>query len=192
MLIVNAFLKLMLICNRVILRGSVMTIYALLVFVLSFLCANPLYASSVEVGFSPGGTAQRLILKSLAEAKESIDVATYSFTSKPVADELTQASVRGVKIRVLADKKESQHYTRIRYLSEQGISVRVSDNYQSMHNKFMVIDNDAVQTGSYNYSASANDKNAENVIVLSGDERSTRKFSEEFNRLWQESTPLPE
>lgn len=169
-----------------------MSIYSVLIFVLSFLFFNPSFAATVDVGFSPDGTAQRLIIKSIRVAIHSIDVAAYSFTSKPISVELINAKMRGVKIRVVADKEENSHYTVINNLSLRGIDVRVNDNYQSMHDKFMVIDNSVVQTGSYNYSASANNKNAENVVVLSGDEISTRKFSEEFKRLWQESAPLSE
>jgi phosphatidylserine/phosphatidylglycerophosphate/cardiolipin synthase-like enzyme len=55
----------------------------------------------------------------------------------------------------------------------------------------MVIDGDAVETGSFNYSAGAADRNAENVIWLSGVPDVAAQYRQEFSRLWQESEPLP-
>ena len=164
--------------------------FVVLILAFIFLSFLPLFAATIEVGFSPGGSAQALILKNIAAAKKSIDVAAYSFTSKPVTLALLQAQARGVNIRIMADKGENTRYTAVNYLNVHGVSVRLNDNYQAMHDKFMVIDNAVVQTGSYNYSAAATNKNAENVLVLSDDEKSVQKFDAEFERLWKESAPL--
>jgi phosphatidylserine/phosphatidylglycerophosphate/cardiolipin synthase-like enzyme len=51
-----------------------------------------------------------------------------------------------------------------------------------MHNKFCVIDNQKVLTGSYNCSNNAETKNDENVTILNDPDQAT-KYTLEFKRL---------
>jgi len=51
-----------------------------------------------------------------------------------------------------------------------------------MHDKFCVIDNQIVITGSYNWSNNAEFKNDENVTIENDPDQATR-YSEEFRRL---------
>ena len=83
-------------------------------------------------------------------------MATYSFTSKPVSEAILAAKKRGVDVRVVSDEKANDRkYTAARFLANQGVNVRLNGNYAIMHNKFIVIDNQTVETGSFNYSAEA-------------------------------------
>lgn len=52
-----------------------------------------------------------------------------------------------------------------------------------MHNKFCVIDNQKVITGSYNWSVNAENKNDENAAVMYDDERAS-DYSVEFRNLF--------
>lgn len=145
----------------------------------------------IEVGFSPGKSAIQLILKSIKNAKKKIDIAAYSFTSKPIAVELVNARERGVLVRILADKKSNKSkYTALNYLSNQNISVRLNNQYSIMHNKFMIIDDSTIETGSFNYTKNAAFHNAENVVVLHEIPKIAIKYIMEFNRLWKESEAL--
>ncbi|AFA41258.1 putative endonuclease [Wigglesworthia glossinidia endosymbiont of Glossina morsitans morsitans (Yale colony)] len=144
--------------------------------------------NSIRIGFSPGNTAQKIILDAIKESSISIDIAAYSFTSKLISLALMDAEHRGVKIRVLADKKSnSGKYTAVTYLSNHKIPVRLNDKYSIMHNKFMIIDHKSVQTGSFNYTQSAANKNAENVIFIKNSAEIAEKYELEFNRLWNEA-----
>lgn len=58
-----------------------------------------------------------------------------------------------------------------------------------MHNKFAIID-DVVWTGSFNWTVSANTRNNENVIVLSGEKEALSKFLANFNELVASSTKV--
>lgn len=62
--------------------------------------------------------------------------------------------------------------------------------YAIMHNKFMVIDGKNVQTGSFNYTASAVSRNAENVLLIEDAPQLAEAYQREFNRLWDEGIPL--
>jgi phosphatidylserine/phosphatidylglycerophosphate/cardiolipin synthase-like enzyme len=54
----------------------------------------------------------------------------------------------------------------------------------SMHNKFAIIDGKSVATGSFNYSANANERNDENLVFLHG-EKIVLEFQKEFEEIWQ-------
>lgn len=144
-----------------------------------------------DVGFSPDGNSLDLIVGAIGEAKESIEVAAYSFTSKPISIALLAAFKRGVNVQVVADKKSNGgKYSATTFLANQGVPVRLNSHYAIFHHKFMVIDSKTVQTGSFNYSAAAADKNAENVLVLRGVPAIASTYATEWKRLWDEADPL--
>ncbi|MGQ6550150.1 phospholipase D family protein [Serratia sp. JSRIV001] len=147
-------------------------------------------SATVEAAFTPG-QAQTLVLDSLAQSRSSIELAAYSFTSKPVALALVDAQQRGVQVRVLADDKDSRApYSAVTFLANQGVPVRLNSKYAKQHSKFVVVDGRTVQTGSANYTASAFSRNAENVVVIRDETAVARAYQQEFERLWAEGTPL--
>lgn len=148
--------------------------------------------ADVEVGFSPDAGALDLVLRGIGSARHSLSVAAYSFSSKPIAEALVSAYRRGVKVAVVADSQQNQKgYTAVRYLVNQGIPVRTVDRLDAMHSKFMVIDGQHVETGSFNYSSAAAHRNAENVILLWNVPLVAQKYQAEWNRLWSVGTEMP-
>ncbi|MGP1945592.1 MAG: phospholipase D family protein [Arsenophonus sp. ER-EMS1-MAG3] len=144
----------------------------------------------IEVGFSPG-EAEKIILLAIKEAKVSIDIAAYSFTSKSITLALINAKNRGIKIRIVADKRSnSKKYTAVTYLTNHLVPVRLNDKYAIMHNKFMIFDSNSIETGSFNYTQSAVTRNAENIIFLRNRMDIVKKYIREFNRLWDESIEI--
>ena len=152
--------------------------------------AVPAPAADLEAAFSPYGKSLELILSTIKSARESIHVATYSFTSKPVAEALLAVHKRGLDVRVVADKRgNSDKYTAVTFLANQGVPVRLNGKYAIHHHKFMVVDGKHIQTGSFNYSAAAVEKNAENVLVIWNMPELAAQFEHEWNRLWKEGDP---
>jgi phosphatidylserine/phosphatidylglycerophosphate/cardiolipin synthase-like enzyme len=60
---------------------------------------------SLDVGFSPEGSAQQLVIRTLDSARESIRLMGYSFTSPEIVKSLVAAKRRGVDVRVVVDGK---------------------------------------------------------------------------------------
>ena len=148
-------------------------------------------AATVEVDFSPDMGTTDLVVKAIGEARRTVRVAAYSFTSKPIAQALLDAHKRGVDVRVVVDKSQANaRYTSATFLANVGIPTRVDYKYAIMHNKFMVIDDESVETGSFNFTAAAEHKNAENVIVLRHDPAVAQQYADEWTRLWEESETL--
>ena len=151
--------------------------------------AKPVSSSvSFEVGFSPKGKSLDIILNAINKAEKSILVAAYSFTSKPVSTALLEAHKRGVTVQVVADAKSNTgKYSAVTFLANQGVPVRANSRYAIFHHKFMVFDGRHVQTGSFNYSAAAADKNAENVLLLRDVQEIAQQYSQEWQWLWKEA-----
>ena len=124
--------------------------------------------------FSPWDDIEGAIVASLRAAQRQVLVQAFSFTSRPIARALIDAKRRGVDVRMTADAAETQRLLggRIAELAAAGIPVFIEERYQSAHNKVMVIDADLptgrVITGSYNWSFAAQRRNAENVLIISG------------------------
>ena len=147
--------------------------------------------SSYDVGFSPDAGSLPLVIKGINAAKQSIHVAAYSFTSKPIAQALLDAKKRGVDVKVVADKKSnSGKYSAATYLANNGVPVHLDDNYPIFHHKFMVIDGVSLETGSFNYSAAAANKNAENVLIIWNAPSLASKYDSEWLKLWSEASAL--
>lgn len=146
--------------------------------------------TSVSVGFSPYGDAHSLVMAIINDAHSSIDMVTYSFTSKPIAVALSNAQKRGVKVRVVADREQSEKsYSATQFLSNRGVAVRLNGNYPALHSKFLIIDGSDVETGSFNYTAAAR-KNVENVLVIRDAPEVAKVYAQEFERLWGEGYEL--
>ena len=165
----------------------------LLVYLLLWLCVPAVYAeplpagASFEVGFSPKGKAEEIILTEIEQAQKSIQVAAYSFTSKPISLALLDAHKRGIKVQVVADEKSNTgKYSAVTFLANQGVPVRVNGNYAIFHHKFMVFDGQHVETGSFNFSAAASSRNAENVLLLLNVPQLAEQYDQEWQRLWAE------
>jgi len=156
---------------------------------LAFLLASfPLAAQNYELGFSPGGGSLKVVLDAIASAKSSLRVTCYEFTSSEIAAALEATAHRGVEVRIVADFKASgDRYSQIPVLRRFGIPVRLDRRYEIMHDKFMVIDDDAIETGSFNYSEGAVRHNAENALWEWKVADKAAVYATEWRRLWDES-----
>ena len=113
------------------------------------------------------GTIRDALLGLISQAQSTIDVAIYSFTDDELATALIDAYNRGVRVRVMmeAENVNSRGSEALR-LAQAGIPVKADQASGLFHHKFIVIDDTWVVTGSYNWSASANDSNYENIVIL--------------------------
>jgi phosphatidylserine/phosphatidylglycerophosphate/cardiolipin synthase-like enzyme len=129
--------------------------------------SQPLTPSAVTVCFTPGGNCTDLIVKTLGETKNSILVQAYSFTSAPIAKALLDAHKRGVRVEVILDQSNrTDKYSAADFLANQGVPTKIDANHAISHNKVMVIDGETLITGSFNFTKAAQEKNAENVLII--------------------------
>lgn len=125
------------------------------------------YNPEVSVYFSPKGGAQDAILREIDGAKTSIRVQAFSFTNIPIVNALQRAHERKVEVFVLLDKSQLRgKYSGATYLAGVGIPTGIDEKHPIAHNKILIIDGEIVITGSFNLSKAAEEKNAENLLVM--------------------------
>ena len=77
---------------------------------------------AIEVYFSPKGGCTETVVKELGNAKKTVLVQAYSFTSTPIAEALVDAHTRGVDVRVILDKgQRSEKYSSADFVAHAGI-----------------------------------------------------------------------
>lgn len=153
----------------------------LLIFILFPLICS---ANNLEVYFSPNGWCMYAVISEINKAQTTIDVAMYYFTSREIAQALIKAKERHVEVRIILDKsQEEQSFSKSRYLLQRGFKVRYHTGEGLMHNKFVVIDGRVLITGSYNWTATAEKKNEENLIIIK-DDGVIKQYAERFEYIW--------
>src|SRR5215472_1489095 len=129
-------------------------------------------ADTPTVCFTPGQDCTDRVVSEIANAKREILVQAYSFTSVPILAALKAAHGRVVDVQVIVDKSSARQsasgsrYSAATYLTNAGITVWVDTKVAIAHNKVMVVDGARFITGSFNFTAAAQNHNAENLIVL--------------------------
>ena len=146
----------------------------------------------VEIAFAPlpQRSAERLVIRLIDAGETSVFIAAYQMTSKPIADALCRAAQRGVAVSAVLDMRSNPHgdgNSKRDYLISCGVDARADQRYPIMHDKFIVVDSKHVETGSFNYTFAAAERNAENAIVLWNNGDMAKRYEMEFDRLFAEA-----
>lgn len=128
-----------------------------------------------------GGPENQLIA-AINSAQKMVDVALYELSLQNLTDSLISAHNRGVQVRVLTDT-DNLDWDRFVELAFNGIEVKGDNRSALMHNKFFVIDNEEVWTGSMNMTYTGAYRNRENLIRLDH-YQAALNYAEEFSQLW--------
>lgn len=134
-----------------------------------------------QVYFSPNHGATRAVVEALNGARTTVLVQAYSFTSAPIAKALVEARDRGVDVQVILDRKETgAKYSSADFVAHARIVTLVDGAHAIAHNKVMIIDGKAVLTGSFNFTTAAEQRNAENLLVIHD-----RPLAARYTENWQ-------
>jgi phosphatidylserine/phosphatidylglycerophosphate/cardiolipin synthase-like enzyme len=124
---------------------------------------------SWAVYFSPNGGALEAILQRIRAAQKTILVQGYLLHSTRLAWALARAHQRGVQVRVILDAEAQPLYPpgeAVAHLVAAGIVVSLDDGHKRAHDKVMILDEEIVITGSYNWTMAAEKDNSENLLVI--------------------------
>jgi len=122
------------------------------------------------------------LVEAIDAAKLSVDVAAYSLSLNSVRDALLRAHDRGVQVRMVMES-DNLDGSDPQKLKDAGISILGDRRQGLMHNKFMVIDNSEVWTGSMNYTDSgtyADNNNLMRIRSVKMAEDYAKEFEEMF------------
>lgn len=163
--------------------------------IVAFLATVPALAGqsvTVEaVCFTPGQNCTQLIVDQIRAAKREILVQAYGFTSPEILKALLDAKKRGVDVRAILDKSnackddgktcEKKGAIAADTLRTVKVPVLIDPISGIAHNKVLIIDREKVLTGSFNFTRSAQERNAENLLVLK-DTSLARQYAENWER----------
>ena len=145
-------------------------------------------AARVEAYFTPGDDVARVISGRIDAARRTVQVQAYLFTNKRIAAALAKAARRGVTVELVADARqhEAGGLPVLKTLDRAGVRIWLAGDFAAFHNKVVLVDagtpSAVVVTGSFNFTQAAQDKNAENVVVISGSPEVTGRFARDFER----------
>jgi phosphatidylserine/phosphatidylglycerophosphate/cardiolipin synthase-like enzyme len=144
----------------------------------------------IDVYFSPDDNVANNLLDLIYNAEESIYFMAYSFTSDPLAEAIRARAEEGVTVKGVMDSEQinSNIGTEFDPFRQAGLDVRRDGNPGLLHHKVIIIDEQIVITGSYNFTNSAETRNDENLIVLY-DPFFASQFMAEFQRVFALATP---
>jgi phosphatidylserine/phosphatidylglycerophosphate/cardiolipin synthase-like enzyme len=147
---------------------------------------------SVQVGFSPEGSARQLVLETIGGARDRIQMLAYAFQAPDIMQALVEASKRGVSVQVVVDKKRNLNKPSKKAMDfavRGGVQLRTNDHYHIHHDKTIIVDGETVQTGSFNYAPSAETLNSENVVVIRGMPEVARQYVAHWQSRWDLGQP---
>lgn len=137
--------------------------------------------AQIRVFFTPGNTVETAIAEVIAAARQRILVQAYSFTNPLIVQALAEAKSRGVNVVVVLDKSNrTQRYSAADFTAHSGIETLIDAKHAIAHNKVMIIDDQIVITGSYNFTRAAEKSNAENLVIIE-----SGPIAEKYVRNWQ-------
>jgi len=119
-------------------------------------------------------------------AQKSVDIAAYELDLEDVTQALIAAKERGAVVRVvtdidtLEDKDENPSF---KQLQKAGIPIRGGNPSGIMHNKFVVVDEAAVWTGSMNFTDNGAYRNNNNAILIQSS-RLAQNYTVTFEKMF--------
>jgi phosphatidylserine/phosphatidylglycerophosphate/cardiolipin synthase-like enzyme len=149
-------------------------------------------AATVQVGFSPEGSAQTLVLDVIHTAKHDIRMMGYDFTAPDIAHALVDAHKRGVDVKVVLDSRSNDgraSHAAMNALLNGGVELRTIDRYKLQHDKVTITDGRTVETGSFNYTSSAERANSENAVVIWNFPDVAASFLSHWQNRWDQGQP---
>lgn len=140
--------------------------------------------SASDAYFSPGETCRDIIIKQIQGAVSQLQICVFTISDDVISNAILLAHKKGLAIRIITDNDKSlDEGSDIETLAKAGIAVKMDRTANHMHHKFMVADQKALITGSYNWTRSAARFNHENIL-LTYESGVINSFAREFDQLW--------
>lgn len=134
---------------------------------------NTVYENGkIDTYFCPEEDCKGKIAEELNKAQESIHCAIYNIDEEPVANTLKN---KNIEVKLVTDKSNKKNIEGTKTVKNYGTE-------QLMHNKFCIIDNKTVVTGSYNPKKS--EQNNTNNIAIIESKYIAENYEDEFKELW--------
>jgi phosphatidylserine/phosphatidylglycerophosphate/cardiolipin synthase-like enzyme len=155
--------------------------------------------ANYSVLFSPKDHLAEELIALISKEKKSIKAAVFCLMHRGIGNALIEAHQRGVNVEIIIDPFSIRLRSVVKKIAAANIPIfiwnpptllKANGEKQKrrkplMHDKFCVLGDQSVWTGSFNFTFEADTRNRENVVIL--ENRSIAKlYLEEFERLKEE------
>jgi phosphatidylserine/phosphatidylglycerophosphate/cardiolipin synthase-like enzyme len=142
----------------------------------------------VENYFSPDGGVAAAILDVLRSAQSSIHFMAFSFTRSDFAGVMIEKANAGLAVQGVFETRQvaAGGDGAWNALTGAGVDVRQDGNKYNLHSKVIIVDQQIVVMGSYNFSRNAEEQNNENILILHNPEIAAAYFAE-WQKVWAEA-----
>ena len=132
---------------------------------------NRVSGVKIRALFAPDHTPELEIMKQILKAGSRIDFAIFTFSqSSGIDDAIGARSNANLPVRGIFDSGQgNQSWASSRILAADGVEVflaRRGNHLGKLHHKLMVIDDNLIIAGSFNYTRPANRLNDENIVLI--------------------------
>jgi len=157
--------------------------------------------ANYQVLFSPEDHVADQLIALIDKEQKSIKAAVYCLMHRGIVNALIKAYQRGVQVEVIIDPYSIKPRSPVKKMQEANIPLfvwnpsmptiqtkngrKIKKRRSLMHDKFCILGDNQVWTGSFNFTFEASNSNRENVIVLESQEIAAL-YLEEFERLKRE------
>lgn len=136
--------------------------------------------------FAPYDDAEGALVKLLESATKKIRLADYSYNLENVTEVLIAKYNAGVDVSLVLDKSQAAGKTespKIAELTTAGVPMVVgtSEEHKIMHSKFVVVDDEVVVSGSYNFTGTA--EHEDNFLDVEQNADRAKAFSDNWQRM---------
>jgi len=144
--------------------------FAMVVFAFA-LAASLARANDLQVCFTPplpeGCDATTTVVEALDAAQKQVLVQAWGLVSAPIAQALVQAERRVRDVRVILDKSAlRRRHWHPSFLEPAGVLLLIDAEHAIAHSNIIIVDRRTVITGSFNFSRAAQERNAEDLVVI--------------------------
>ena len=141
----------------------------------------------LENHFAPEDGVARQIIEEIRGAQSRIRFMAFTFTSDEIAQAMVRRAQDGVVVQgVIENRNAEGDYSEYERLRAAAHDILPDGNPYIMHHKVIIIDDETVILGSYNFTASAEDSNDENVLIIH-DAEVASLFVAEFGRVYEQA-----
>lgn len=137
----------------------------------------------VETYFAPEDGVMAHVISTVSGAQKSVQFLAFSFTDGDLAKAMLARLKDNVTITgVFETRGADTDASECAFLLKSGADIYLDGNPNTLHDKVIIIDGKTVITGSFNYSANADNSNDENLLIIQ-DPVLAQKYQEEFAKI---------
>jgi phosphatidylserine/phosphatidylglycerophosphate/cardiolipin synthase-like enzyme len=146
-----------------------------------------LAGARAENYFSPEDRPATHVIRWIGAAQQRLHFLAFSFTHDGIGDAVLERSRAGVPIGGVFESADTRtSFSEYGKLKGEGLDVLLDTNPWNLHHKVMILDGKITIFGSFNFSASADRDNDENLLIVD-DPGLAAAFEAEYERIRQDA-----